>query len=32
MTHTDRVAEVQNTLRRRMPVVLEAYEALSLPD
>lgn len=30
--HTDRVAEVQNTLRRGMPVVLESFDAEALTD
>ena len=32
MRHTDRVAEVQNTLRRGMDLRLESIEAESLPD
>jgi organic hydroperoxide reductase OsmC/OhrA len=30
IVHTDGVAEIQNTLRRGTPVVLESYEAVSL--
>jgi len=30
--HTDRVAEVQNTLRRGMAVALESYEARTIGD
>ena len=32
IVHTDRVAEVQNTLRLGLPVTLAAYEAVALPS
>jgi organic hydroperoxide reductase OsmC/OhrA len=32
ITHTDRVAEVQNTLRLGIPVTLESFTALSVAD
>ena len=31
ITHTDKVAEVQNTLRLGIPVVLESFRAVSVP-